>query len=114
MATANTKKITLSISKEFMSKIEVVASSLDSSVNSILKQSALASFNKANLTFLTSEDRLLIQQFQKNQIVLANILKQFQTDALNGEVLPVDKIIKNFHIYHEQFVDMIETVGNKK
>jgi len=114
MATANTKKITLSISKEFMSKIEVVASSLDSSVNSILKQSALASFNKANLTFLTSEDRLLIQQFQKNQIVLANILKQLQTTASNGNEIPISKIINNLRIYQEDFIEMIETVGNKK
>ena len=105
---SKTRKVTISISEKFYSELSLQADSLDLSVNTLLKGSALAAFNKANLVFLTAEDRLLIQQFQKNQIVLANILKKLQSTASNGASIPVDKIINNFRIYQEDFVEMIE------
>ena len=114
MATAKTKKITISISEKFYSELSLQADALDLSINTMLKQSALSSFNKANLTFLTPENRLLIQQFQKNQLVLANILKQLQTTTANGDQIPVDKIISNFRIYQEDFVELIEKLGERK
>ncbi|RLA83279.1 MAG: hypothetical protein DRG78_04885 [Epsilonproteobacteria bacterium] len=109
---SKTRKVTISISEKFYSELSLHADSLDLSVNTMLKQAALSSFNKANLTFLTPENRLLIQQFQKNQIVLANILKQLQSTASNGNAIPVSKIINNLHIYQEDFLEMIEKVGN--
>lgn len=114
MSTAKTKKVTISISEKFYSELSLQADALDLSVNTMLKQSALASFNKANLTLLTPENRLLIQQFQKNQLVLANILKQLQSNTSNGSEIPVDKIINNFRIYQEDFVDMMEKIGLNK
>jgi len=109
-------KITISISQKFYSQLQKQAEALDLTVNTLLKQSALSAFNKADVAFLTSEQRIVIKDFTLNQIKLSQLLQQishkFDTDGKNA--FPLEQLLEYMKQYHELFVKLIEDLKASK
>jgi len=109
------KKVTLSISPKFYSQLELQSEALDITVNTLLKQSALASFSKMDIIFLTSEQRLIIKEFTLNQIKLSQTLQQINENlGRNSNAFPLEKILDYMKQYHETFVKLIESLKASK
>lgn len=102
-------KVTLSISPRFYSKLQIQSEVLDLTVNTLLKQSALSAFNKAEITFLTSEQKLIIQNFTLYQIKLSQTLQQINEKLeRNSNAFPIEKLLDYMKQYHEAFIQLIE------
>jgi predicted DNA-binding ribbon-helix-helix protein len=103
-------KVTISISQKFYSQLQKQAEAVDLTVNTLLKQSALSAFNKTDVAFLTSEQRIIIKDFTLNQIKLSQQLQQisqkFDTDGKNA--FPLEQLLEYMKQYHELFVKLIE------
>ncbi len=108
-------KVTISISPKFHSQLQIQAEALNLTVNTLLKQSALSAFNKSEITFLTSEQQLIIQNFTLNQIQMSKTIQQINERlGRNSKAFPVDKLLAYFKIYHETFVQLIEDLKASK
>lgn len=113
--TTSNKKVTLSINPRFYAQLQKQAEALDLTVNTLLKQSALSAFNKSEITFLTSEQHLIIQEFTLNQIQLSKTLQQINERlARNANAFPIKKLLEYFRTYHETFVQLIEDLKASK
>ncbi len=103
------KKVTLSINPRFYAQLQKQADALDLTVNTLLKQSALSTFNKSEITFLTSEQNLIIQRFTLNQIQLSKTIQQINERlGRNSNAFPIEKLLEYFRTYHETFVQLVE------
>lgn len=112
---ANNIKVTISISPQFYSKLQLQSESLDLTVNTLLKQSALASFNKVDVIFLTSEQRLIIKEFTLNQIQLSLTLQKINAKlGGNSNAFPIEKILEYLNSYHETVVKLVKNLKASK
>lgn len=108
-------KVTISISSQFYSKLQIQSEALDLTVNTLLKQLALSAFNKTEITFLTSEQNIIIQKFTLNQIQLSKTIQQINERlGRNPNAVPVEKLLEYFRTYHETFVQLVEDLKATK
>jgi len=102
-------KVTLSISPAMHKKLLVQSRALDTTVNTLLKQNAISTINKTEITFLTSEQRLAIQTFTIHQIQISQTLQQINERLKsNSNAFPVEKLLEYMKNYHSDFVQLIE------
>lgn len=108
-------KVTISLSTRHYAQLKIQSEALDLTVNTLLKQSALSAFNKSEITFLTSEQNLIIQKFTLNQIQLSKIIQQINERlGRNSNAFPVEKLLEYFRTYHETFVQLVEDLKASK
>ena len=108
-------KVTISISPQFHSKLQMQSEALDLTVNTLLKQSALSALNKSEITFLTSEQNLIIQKFTLHQIHLSKVVQQINERlGRNSNAFPVEKLLAYFRTYHETFLQLVKDLGATK
>ena len=113
MATSKSKKITISLSSTYYESILLQAEYLDLSVNTLLKQLSLSAFNKANVSFLTKEQKLLFQEFTRNQFKIIDTLNKIKQIAINGDNVPTQQIIDIFREYHSDLHNLLVGLENK-
>lgn len=103
-------KVTISISQKFYSELQKQADALDLTVNTLLKQSALSAFNKVEVAFLTTEQRLIIKDFTLNQISISQQLQKINQnlDTHGKNTFPLEKLLEYMKQYHELFVKLID------
>ena len=110
---SKTIKVTISISQKLYSDLELQAASLDSTVNTMLKLSAVSALNKTDLNFLTPNKKLAVREFHKNQIRLSQDLQELKVLAKNGKAIPMDQLLAYFKDYHADFLSLINELGDK-
>ena len=109
-------KVTISISEDFYSQLQMQAEALDLTVNTLLKQAALSTFNKTDVAFLTNEQRLIVKNFTLNQIKLSQLLQQInqKLDSDGQNAFPLEKLLGYMKQYHEVVVKLIEDLKASK
>jgi hypothetical protein len=106
-------KITITISEEALSKIEVQSNALDITPNTYIKQVMMQHVNNSNFAFFTSEQRLALQDFSSKQSQLLNIMKKIDEEYLKqGKSFPMIKINEYLKSYNSHFKSTIERLSN--
>jgi hypothetical protein len=111
------KKITITISDDAFHRLELQSSALDITPNTYIKQVVFNYLNKHKVEFITSEQRLVVQEFQGVQAQLLNALNKISRQYLDkGIHFPQEDVLKFFKSYHEQFKYCIQrlTHDNEK
>jgi hypothetical protein len=104
-------KVTLSISPKMHKKLLAQSEALDTTVNILLKQSALSTLNKTEITFLTAEQRLVIQNFTIHQIRISQVLQQINEQLRsNPNAYKVETLVGYMKDYHTQFIKLVENL----
>ena len=102
-------KVTITISQDALSKLETHANAIDISVNLLIKQIAMNYVNENKIEFISSEKKLIMQDFQKEQAKLASILTKISNQYIQqGINFPSDKVLEYFKAYHASFKDTLE------
>jgi len=107
------KKVTITISDDAFSKLENQANILDITVNTLIKQISMNYITNNKIEFITSEQRIVLQDFQKNQAKLITILNQISTQYLSkGIKFPIDQAIKYLKNYNEHFKTCVQGLSH--
>lgn len=106
-------KVTITISEQALSKIEVFATALDISPNLYIKQVTMNHINKNDFTWFTTEQRQALKDFSTKQGQLINTLNKIEEEYLKQNIsFPTDKIKEYFKSYHKHFKICIERLDN--
>lgn len=113
--TSSTIKVSISISKELHSKLLIQSRELDVTINTLLKQSAVAKINSLELDFFTSEQRLALKTFTGYQIRLSQTMQTISDQAnKQGKSIPIDKIIEMLRNFNDDFKTLIAQLSKSK
>lgn len=108
-------KVTISLSSAMHKKLSMQADSLDITINTLLKQSAIAKINKLELDFFTPEQNLAIKTFTTYQIRLSQTMQTISEQATNqGKSIPIDKIIAMLKNFNDDFKVLISQLSKTK
>lgn len=112
---SNTIKVSISISTKLHAKLLIQAEELDVTVNTLLKQSAIAKLNNTELNFFTSEQRLAIKTFHTYQIRLSQSLQKIHEQAeQQGKSIPIENIIEMLRNFNDDFKVLITEFTKSK
>lgn len=103
------KKVTITISDDAFSKLEMQSSALDITPNTYIKQITFNYLNKHKVEFITSEQKLILQEFQSYQAQLLTALHKISNEYLSkGIHFPEEKIFDFFKSYHLEYKNCIQ------
>ena len=112
MSNKNTVKVAISLSSDMYEKVVFQAEALDLTANTLLKQLAISKLNNTDISFLSSEHKLVIKEFNENQLRMLQALNKVAELSANGEELEIYKIRRLFKHYKEDFESMIEKLNS--
>lgn len=108
-----TKKLTITLSEEALSKLEFQAKALDITSNTFVKQIAMNYINNNEFIFFSKEQLQILQDFSYKQSQLINTLRKIDEEYLKkGVQFPTEKLLDFFKSYHNQFKHCIERLSS--